>query len=108
MCTYTVFPHIVSAETILFWIWKSKYIRPKVTVHKGAETTQGRKLFRGGNYMRKYGRLYGPYDSSLEQEKVHIKIFLMRNQTFFATILATKALQMLKWTIPSSIFMKIN
>ena len=21
---YTVFPHIVSAETILFWIWKSK------------------------------------------------------------------------------------
>ena len=26
---YTVFPHIVSAETILFWIWKSN-----VTVHK--------------------------------------------------------------------------
>ena len=26
-----------------------------VTVHKGAETIQGRKLFKGGNYMRKYG-----------------------------------------------------
>ena len=22
--TYTVFPHIFSAETILFWIWKCK------------------------------------------------------------------------------------
>ena len=30
---------------------------PKVTVHKGAETIQGRKLFKGGNYMRKYGIL---------------------------------------------------
>ena len=28
---------------------------PKVTVHKGAETIQGRKLFKRGNYMRKYG-----------------------------------------------------
>ena len=34
---------------------RSQYIRPKVTVHKGAETIQGRKLFKGGNYMRKYG-----------------------------------------------------
>ena len=35
-----VFPHIVSAETIFFfWI---QYIRPKVTVHKGAETIQGK------------------------------------------------------------------
>ena len=34
---------------------RSQYIRPKVTVHKGAETVQGRKLFKGGNYMRKYG-----------------------------------------------------
>ena len=44
----TVFPYIVSAETILFWIWKSKisqYIRPKVTVHKCEETIQGRKLY---------------------------------------------------------------
>ena len=28
---------------------------PKVTVYKCAETIQGRKLFKGGNYMRKYG-----------------------------------------------------
>ena len=37
-------------------IQRSQFIRPKVTVHKGAETIQGRKLFKGGNYMRKYGR----------------------------------------------------
>ena len=36
-------------------IQRSQYIRPKVTAHKGAETIQGRKLFKGGNYMRKYG-----------------------------------------------------
>ena len=36
-------------------IRSSQYIRPKVTVHKGAETIQGRKLFKGGNYMRKDG-----------------------------------------------------
>ena len=36
-------------------IQRSQYIRSKVTVHKGAETIQGRKLFKGGNYMRKYG-----------------------------------------------------
>ena len=39
-------------------IQRSHYIRPKVTVHKGAETIQGRKLFKGGNYMRKYGILF--------------------------------------------------
>ena len=36
-------------------IQRSQYIMPKVTVHKCAETIQGRKLFKGGNYMRKYG-----------------------------------------------------
>ena len=36
-------------------IQKSQYIKPKVTVHKCAETIQGRELFKGGNYMRKYG-----------------------------------------------------
>jgi hypothetical protein len=36
-------------------IQRSQYIRPKVTVHKCAETIQGRKLFKGGNYTRKYG-----------------------------------------------------
>ena len=39
-----------------FEIQRSQYIRPKVTVHKGAETIQGRKLFKGRNYMRKYGK----------------------------------------------------
>ena len=33
-------------------IQRSQYIRPKVTVHKGTETIQGRKLFKGGNYSR--------------------------------------------------------
>ena len=36
-------------------IQRSKYIRPKVTVYKSAETIQGRELFKGGSYMRKYG-----------------------------------------------------
>ena len=47
---HTVFPYIVSAQTILF-----EFGNPKITVHKGAETIQGRKLFKGGNYMRKHG-----------------------------------------------------
>ena len=51
----TVFPHILSAEIILFWIW-SQYTSPKFTVHKCTETTQGRKLFKVKHYMRKYGR----------------------------------------------------
>ena len=51
---HTVFPHIVSAETILFWILPY-VLWPLITVHKCAETIQGRKLFKGGNYMRKYG-----------------------------------------------------
>ena len=50
----TVFPHIVSAETILFWLW-SYVLWPLISVHKCAETIQGGKLFKGGNYMRKYG-----------------------------------------------------
>ena len=49
-----VFPHIVSAETILFWLLPY-VLWPLITVHKCAETIQGRKLFKGGNYMRKYG-----------------------------------------------------
>ena len=35
----TVFPRIVSAETILFWIWPY-VLWPLVTVHKSAETIQ--------------------------------------------------------------------
>ena len=37
---------------------RSQYIRPKVTIHKYAETIQGRKLFKGGNYSRKYGMYF--------------------------------------------------
>ena len=55
-CLHTVFPHIVSAETILFWLWPY-VVWPLITVHKCAKTIQGRKLFKGGNYMRKYGIL---------------------------------------------------
>ena len=55
---HTVFPHIVSAGNYSFLnleIQMSQYIRPKVTVHKCAETIQWRKLCKGGNYMSKYG-----------------------------------------------------
>ena len=46
----TVFPHIVSAETIFF-----EFGNFRVTVYKCADAIQWRKLFKGGNYMRKYG-----------------------------------------------------
>ena len=54
----TVFTQIVSAETILFWIWP--YLLWPLTFTSytwivAAETIQGRKLFKGGNYSRKYG-----------------------------------------------------
>ena len=60
----TVFPHIVAAETILFWIYKilklhifstSYVMKTWIVSSLGAETIQGWKLFKGGNYMRKYG-----------------------------------------------------
>ena len=41
--TVTVFPRIVSAETILFWIWSNWSKNMKV-----------QKLFKGANYLRKY------------------------------------------------------
>ena len=31
---------------------------PLITVHTCTETIQGRKLFKGGNYFRKYGRCF--------------------------------------------------
>ena len=39
----TVFPHIIAAATILFWI------------HLERKLFKERKLIKGGNYMRKYG-----------------------------------------------------
>ena len=43
---------------------------PKVTVHKCAETIQGRKLFKGGNYMRKYGIQFWYLDDFLTQSAI--------------------------------------
>ena len=45
----TVYPHIVSAETILFWIWKSK---GHSTQGQRSQYINVRKLFKGGNYSR--------------------------------------------------------
>ena len=36
-----------------------------VTVHKSAETIQGRKLFKGGNYFQKYGKHFSQYEASV-------------------------------------------
>ena len=47
---YTVFPRIVSAETILFWI-QPYVLWPFITVHTRAETIQGRKLFTEIRYV---------------------------------------------------------
>ena len=50
--THTVFPHIVSTETILFWLWPY-VLWPLITVHKCAETIQGRKLYEEIRYSKK-------------------------------------------------------
>ena len=39
-------------------IQRPQYIRPKVTVHKCAETIQGRKLYEEIRYLNKYLFLY--------------------------------------------------
>ena len=41
---HTVFPRIVSAETILFWLWPY-VLWPLVTVHKSAETIRGNTVY---------------------------------------------------------------
>ena len=48
---YTVFPHIVSLKTILFL---NLEICTKVTVHKGAETVQGWKLYEEIQYAANF------------------------------------------------------
>ena len=84
-----------SSETILFWIWKSKghSIRPKVTVHKCAETIQERKLFKGGNYMRNlqeqvrkafcYQKLFWPFTAWITAS--NFKSFSRSLEQFFLT-----------------------
>ena len=42
-------------------IQRSHYITPNVTVHKCAETIQGRKLFKGGNYEEIRYTDFSPY-----------------------------------------------
>ena len=42
-------------------IQRSWYIKPNFTAHKCAATIQWRKLFKGGNYMRKYGILFSAW-----------------------------------------------
>ena len=48
----TAFPHIVSAETFLFWLWPY-VLWPLISVHKCAETIQGRKLYEEMRYFLK-------------------------------------------------------
>ena len=43
-----------------------QYVWPKVTVHKCKESIQGRKLFKGGNYMRKHG-IQGLYKKGVQK-----------------------------------------
>jgi hypothetical protein len=59
-----VFPRIVSAETVLFWKWKMWKFSYSVRIMAifyfinwivAAETIEWGKLFKGGNYLRKYG-----------------------------------------------------
>ena len=57
-------------------IQRSQYIRPKVTVHIYGETIQGRKLFKGGNCMRKYGNWEN-------KQLAVVKPFVMANQGNF-------------------------
>ena len=42
-------PHIISAETFLFWIWKSK---GHTTYSQRSQYINVLKLFKGGNYSR--------------------------------------------------------
>ena len=73
----TIFPHIVSPETTFFLhleIQRSHYISPKVTVHKGVETIQGRKLFKDRNYIRKYSILILVH-TAWHTERLHVFLF---------------------------------
>ena len=64
----TVFPWIVSSETILLWkwkMWKFSYSFRIMAIFYFinwilvAETIEGGKPFKGGNYSRKYGIQWG-------------------------------------------------
>ena len=57
------------------------------TVHTGAETIQGRKLFKGGNYMRKYGireiRIAGTFE---QKRDFHLSRNIFRTERGFVLI----------------------
>ena len=63
-------------------IQSSQYIKPKVTVNNGAETIQGRKFFKGGNYVRKYGiqiLIPLPYGKRMSLYEIYIHFLLTKN-----------------------------
>ena len=53
---YPCFNRPNSTYHFLMKLFFFEFGNPKVIVYKGAETIRGRKLFVGGNYMRKYGK----------------------------------------------------
>ena len=56
----TLFPHIVAAATIIFWNCKTEKNSYSFLISFSNENLNSflprvRKLFKGGNYLRKYG-----------------------------------------------------
>ena len=82
----TVYPRIVSAETILFWIC--------TVTNTGAETSQGRKLFKGGNYSWKY-RICNQF-SKVEKRCLELSVLIYIYtvmSTFFVVVSVQHCLQ---------------
>ena len=53
----SIFPTVKVFGSLSCAVFDKRY-----TVHKSAETIQGRKLFKGGNYLRKYGMFLNYYE----------------------------------------------
>ena len=87
VCSFHLIDYRISSYSFrgnysfLNWeIHGSQYIRSKVTVHKCAEIIQVRKLFKGKNYMRKYGKSNMKNNSSkLFNNPFYIKITYLLN-----------------------------
>ena len=64
-------------------IQRSQYIRPKVTVHKGAEIIQGRKLFKGGNYqlLGGFDRRNYSKEESIQGKKLYEEVRYLKKIT---------------------------
>ena len=54
---WTSYIHLAKNRYTVFFrkLFFFEFGNPKVTVHTGVETIQGRKLFKGGNNSQKYG-----------------------------------------------------